>query len=156
MANPQLRMVADRRGFTLIEMLFVVVIVAALATLVLPNYRKSQLKAQAADVMGRISAINVAVKSYEADNQTLAPFTGPVGEAPNFLTPYTAGSNYFAGPADITFQLMRADVESPATLVIAANGEAEAQILLAAAAQYGSPRAVVLGGGSSIIVQMAD
>jgi len=147
---------AARRGFTLTEMLFVVVIVGVLATLILPNYRKSQLKAQAADVLGRVSAINVAVKSYEADNQTLQPFSGPVGEVPPFLASYTGGANYFAGPANITFQLVRADLASPPVLVIAANGESEAQILLAAAAQYGSPRALVLGGGSSIIVAMAD
>jgi prepilin-type N-terminal cleavage/methylation domain-containing protein len=147
---------ASRRGFTLTEMLFVVVIVGVLATLILPNYRRSQLKAQAADVLGRVAAINVAVKSYEADNQTLQPLSGPVGEVPPILVPYTGGANYFAGPANITMQLVRADLTSAPVLVIAANGEAEGQILLAAAAQYGSPRAVVLGGGASIIVTMAD
>jgi prepilin-type N-terminal cleavage/methylation domain-containing protein len=143
------------RGFTLIEMLFVVLLIGTLATLVLPNYRTSQLKAQAADVLGRIEAINVAIKGYEADHQALAPFTGPVGSAPDFLTAYT-GANYFAGPADITFQLTRTDVESPPQLVIAANGDSEQQILLAAGQALGPARAVIVGGGTSLIVTMAD
>jgi len=143
------------RGFTLVEMMFVMLVVATLATLILPNYRQSQLKAQAADVLGRVSAINVALKSYEADGYSIVPFTGPAGQAPAFLTPYVAGT-VFAGPANISLQLTKTSAEGAPVLVITAGGDAEAQILLAAGAAMGPPRAVILGGGAGLLITMAD
>lgn len=142
------------RGFTLLEMTFVLIIVSTLAVIILPNYRKSQLKAQSADVLGRIESINVAIKAYEADHGAPDPFTGPVGAPPDFMAAYT-NPGIFAGPDNITFQLTKPDRESPPVLIINANGTAESQVLLAAGTTLGD-RVAMVGAGQTITIEMTD
>ncbi len=145
---------AGERGFTLLEMTFVIMIVSTLAILILPNYRKSQLKAQSADVLARIEAINVSIKAYEADHGALDPFTGPVGTPPDFMASYM-NPGVFAGPARVTFQLTKPDHESAPVLIINANGSAEAQVLLATANALGD-RVAMVGTGETITIVMSD
>lgn len=145
---------SGERGFTLLEMLFVVMIISTLAVMILPNYRKSQLKAQSAEVLGRIESINVSIKAYEADHGALDPFTGPVGAPPSFLGPYM-NPGIFAGPANITFQLTKPDQGSAPVLIINSNGTAEAQVLLAAGNALGD-RVAMVGTGQTITIVMSD
>ena len=152
------RPVAERRpgerGFTLLEMLFVVMIVSILAVMILPNYRKSQLQAQSADLLGRIESINVSIKAYEADHGAPDPFTGPAGSPPDFMASYM-NPGIFAGPANITFQLSKPDRGSAPVLIINANGTAEQQVLLAAANALGD-RVAMVGVGQTITIVMSD
>lgn len=53
----------NKKGFTLIEILVVVVIIAIVGALALPQYRKAVLKARFADMM---SAVETAAKAQEA------------------------------------------------------------------------------------------
>ncbi len=145
---------AGGSGFTLLEMVFAIMIISTLAVLILPNYRKSQLKAQSAEVLGRIESINVSIKAYEADHGALLPFTGPVGSPPDFMASYM-NTGIFAGPAKISFQLTKPDAESAPVLVINANGSAESQILLAAGAALGD-RVAMVGTGQTITIVMSD
>ena len=57
-----------RTGFTLAELLLVVVIVSILAALAIPNYQVVGTRARAADLLGRIDVVDVAVQSYLGDN----------------------------------------------------------------------------------------
>lgn len=141
------------RGFTLIELVIVVMVIGILAVLIMPRYRQSVMKAQGADVATRVEAINVALKEYEADHDTLPTGIEPVG-VPAWLSPYLA-RNYFSGPSDITWQYSKTAADQHAMLIIAAGLPDDAQILIAAAAALGSI-ASVLGGGSSIIVQLTE
>jgi len=141
-------------GFTLVEIVIVIMVIGILASLVIPKYRQSELKAQGADVLGRIEAINVAIKGYEADHEVVEPFTGPVGQPPDWLTTYLR-ANYFSGPAAITMQLARTDLTSPCMLILVANGSAEQEILISVAAALGD-RAAMVGQGQSVTVTMAD
>ncbi len=141
-----------RRGFTLIEMLIVVLLIGAVAALALPDYRRSRLRAQGADLATRAEAINVAIKSYEADYQAMPAGSGPVGDPPAYLTPYIDAGR-FRGPGGITFQLSKPDAESPPMLIVAASSDSERQILLAAAGTLGN-LAVTIGGGASIAVAL--
>jgi general secretion pathway protein G len=146
--------VRRRGGFTLIELLIVVLVIGVLATLLLPNYRKAVYKAQAADVVARVEAINVSLKNYESDDQVLPAATGPVGSPPDFLAPY-ARASLFAGPGGLTFQLISpGDGSSPTLLIRASSDPGEPQILLAVAGMLG-PLVTVMGGGSSIAVTLS-
>jgi general secretion pathway protein G len=144
----------SRRGFTLIELLIVVLMIGVLATLVIPKYRQAEMKAQGADVSARVEAINVALKLYEADHDSLPTGTGPTGSPPTWLVPYVNG-NQFSGPIGIKYQYARADLLTAATLLITAGTNDEAQILLAAAAGLSS-NGVVLGGGTSLLVTLTQ
>ncbi len=143
-----------QRGFTLLEMLFAIMIIAILAVMILPNYRRSQLKAQSAELLGRIESINVSIKAYEADHGAPDPFTGPVGSPPDFMAPYM-NAGIFAGPAAITLQLTKPDRASAPVLIVTANGTAEQQVLLAAANAMGD-RVTLVGPGQTLTIVMSD
>ena len=134
--------------------MLVVLVIGVLASLVIPSYRKSVLRAQAADVMTRIEAINVAIKNYETEFTNVPTGAGPVGVAPDWLVPYLAGT-YFAGPGDITFQLTKPDAVQAPVLVVHAGGEGEQQTLIAAAAVLGTSAALI-SGGTSLAVTLTN
>lgn len=83
-------------GFTLIEMMLVVVIIGILMAIVVPNYRALRMKAEATSVMGDIDVIDQAVRDYQADNMTW-PADAPAGAIPGGLAPYLPDGFSFTG-----------------------------------------------------------
>jgi len=77
------------RGFTLIEMMIVVVIVGILATLAVVGYRKLVLSSHVSEATNNVQAIRVAQEGYHSETQMYAnispsltsyyPQTAPVG-----------------------------------------------------------------------------
>ncbi|MDL1956628.1 MAG: prepilin-type N-terminal cleavage/methylation domain-containing protein, partial [Candidatus Desulfofervidus auxilii] len=70
------------KGFTLIELMIVVAIIAILAAIAIPQYRKFQYKAKTSEAKANIDAIKTAEESYaaETDNYLLCaarPTTAP-------------------------------------------------------------------------------
>ena len=61
------RAALGRGGVTLIELLTVMVILSILAGIAMPKLRGAIVKAQAADVIGDLNAIKVAVLTYQSD-----------------------------------------------------------------------------------------
>jgi prepilin-type N-terminal cleavage/methylation domain-containing protein len=142
------------RGFTLIELLIVVLMIGVLATLVIPRYRMAEMKAQGADVTTRASAINVCLKEYETEHDSVPSGTGPIGAPPSWLVPYCNG-NPFSGPGSVTFQYARSDLLSPPTLLVVASSPDDIPIILAAAGGLGNI-ANVFGGGTSMLVTLTQ
>ena len=60
-------------GFTLVEILIVVLIIALLALLVLPNLTEVRRKAQRSDCLHNLSLINSAYQQYYLENKTEEP-----------------------------------------------------------------------------------
>lgn len=75
----------DRRGFSLIEMLLVVVIIGVLAQIMVPNLRVVRTKARAVDVMADINVVRTAAQNYNGDTFTWPAETG-TGTVPSELT----------------------------------------------------------------------
>ena len=141
------------RGFTLIELVIVVMMIGILATLLMPRYRQAELKAEGADVATRVEAINVALKEYEADHDSLPVGTEPVG-APSWLITYMT-RDHFQGPSNVTWQYAKTSSTQAATLIITAGTPDDASILLAASAALGNI-ATITGGGSGLLVTMTQ
>jgi len=153
MASPPPRR-APTRGLTLIELIIVVLVIGVLATLLMPKYRQSVLRAQGAEVATRVEQINVALKLYETDHDSIPAGTGPVGSPPPWLTSYLT-HNHFLGPAGITWQFAKTSGSNQATLVLAAGTADEQQILLAADGTLGYI-STTLGGGTGLLVTLAE
>ncbi len=68
------------RGFTLLEVLLVLVIVVFVAALVLPNYGQWLARAQEARCISNLRSLHVGLGSYLNDNQDVWP-QGPPPEA---------------------------------------------------------------------------
>ena len=55
------------KGFTLIEMMIVVAIIALLATIAIPNYVNFQLRAKTSEAKANLGAIRICEEAYKAE-----------------------------------------------------------------------------------------
>jgi type II secretion system protein G len=80
--------VRDReRGFTLIEMMIVVSIIAVLVTILVPNFMRARAQAQTAACEGNLKEIATALELYETDHDSY-PQSGNVDSSNTDLQPY--------------------------------------------------------------------
>ena len=76
-----------REGFTLIELMVVVAIIAILAAIAIPQYRKFQLRAKTAEAKTNIGAIRTCEEGWAAEHDEYieckpTPTTGVPGTSP--------------------------------------------------------------------------
>ncbi len=90
------------KGFTLIELIIVVVIISILAMVAIPRYFVNIKKARKAQVVSNMKAIRDAMMSYNAINNSLPTVSGTIivnVDGDQFLT-LTVPANYtFADPS---------------------------------------------------------
>ena len=77
----------DRRGFTLIELAIVVLIMGILARIALPTYQNLVLKARAVEALADINTVRLAAYEYNADTNQW-PDDVNRGVVPPELQPY--------------------------------------------------------------------
>ena len=63
-------MFRGRKGFTLIEMMIVIAIIALLATIAIPNYINFQKKAKTAEAKTNLGGIRTCEEAYRAEKDT--------------------------------------------------------------------------------------
>jgi len=88
------------KGFTLIEVMIVVAIVAVLAAIALPSYQEYVLRGKISEATSGLSELRLRAEKYFADNRT---YLNPGGTAAGFSTTIQ-GARYF------TFSCPIADV----------------------------------------------
>jgi type II secretion system protein G len=76
-----------QRGFTLIEMMIVVSIIAILVTILVPNFMRARAQAQTAACEGNLKEIATALELYETDHDSY-PQSGTVDSSNTDLQPY--------------------------------------------------------------------
>jgi type IV pilus assembly protein PilE len=77
------------RGFTLIEVMIVVAIVAILSAIALPAYRDYVLRGQLTDARNQLSSLGARMEQFYQDNRNYGPAGGACGITPQ-------NTNYFA------------------------------------------------------------
>lgn len=76
-----------RRGFTLVELVVVVAVIAFLAAIAAPNLQRAIVKARAAEAVSDLQVVRVAVLNYHADLHTY-PKDANRGKVPTGLVTY--------------------------------------------------------------------
>jgi len=132
-----------RQGFTLIELMIVVAIIAFLAMVSVPTFSRFLSKAKRAEVYMNLSAIYTAEKAYWAEHGTYSDVLfgpGGIGWKPEgqFYYTYgfghgTEGKNYFVGKLGTSSSnLSAAQADKNSFIVVAAgdlNGNGKPDII---------------------------
>ena len=94
-----LKLNASRRGFTLVEIMIVISIIALLATIAMPNYLRSRKRAQATQILEDLRLIDSGVDLYALEYSKVGGHAVGWLDVQNYLK---AGSRLYAsGGVDI-------------------------------------------------------
>lgn len=97
---------ARRRGFTLVELLFVFSMLGILASIAVPTYGRSVLRADAAELSSRLNATELAVREAQAMDGTLPAVGADAGVVPASLRRFLE-DGVFAAPHGITMRYVQ-------------------------------------------------
>lgn len=87
------------KGFTLIELMIVVAIVAILTTIAYPNYRDYVIRGQLVDATQALAALRANMERYFQDNRSYAAVPGFPNPCAPPQAPYAAGKFTISCPA---------------------------------------------------------
>jgi prepilin-type N-terminal cleavage/methylation domain-containing protein len=87
-----------RGGFTLVEIMIVVAIIALLAAIAVPGFLRARKRSQASRVINDLRLIDSAVDQYAIETNRASGFTVNTADWTNYLK---AGTNLYATGKDI-------------------------------------------------------
>lgn len=110
-----MKRISCARGFTLVELMVVVTLIAILAAIAVPAYQDFVRKARRADAKRDLTALQLAQERWRANNvQYTTTLVGPGGLNWTLTTPVTSREGYY------TLDIVDADV-GPNTYTITAT-----------------------------------
>jgi prepilin-type N-terminal cleavage/methylation domain-containing protein len=84
------RTTISRRGFTLVEIMIVVAIIALLAAIAVPGFLRARKRSQASKILNDLRMIDAAVDQYAIETNRLTGFPVPVADWTNYVKKDTA------------------------------------------------------------------
>ncbi|MBI4436302.1 MAG: prepilin-type N-terminal cleavage/methylation domain-containing protein [Candidatus Omnitrophica bacterium] len=110
-------------GFTLLELLIVIIILGILAALALPQYLKTVERGRGAEAIVNLGTIRTGELNYYAENRVYTPDLDLLDiDNPNFLPPPPDGTRLFdytlSVPAPDTFTAMAQRIRPDGTIEI--------------------------------------
>ena len=78
------------KGFTLVELLVVVAIIAVLASLLLPSLGRARELARQSTCMANLKSTSSAIETYKADNKSRTPRLEKYGDPAQTMTGTTS------------------------------------------------------------------
>jgi len=101
-----MRRIRDTKGFTLIELMIVVVIIGILAALAIPRFSKASDRAKEKEADGLIKQVYTLQQAYKAQNGAYATTEAQLNtvgfEVPGTLQNYTLNTSYGTTPYCLT------------------------------------------------------
>ncbi len=99
------KMLKNKKGFTLIELMIVVAIIGILAAIAIPNFLNYQCKAKQAEAKSTLGSLRTAQEAYYAEYSTYADNTAKLGfsvrgDAKYTITIDSGDQNGFAATAE--------------------------------------------------------
>ena len=143
-----------RRGFTIIELLTVVLILAILAGISLVKYHDLRNTARAAEVAGDFRAVTVAAYNYYGEYDTWPPDGGP-GAPPAALTPYLPGGFSFAKP-EYTLDFDNLGLGGGAYVIGVTVTTADADLMAKLIRNLGTKQPYFVAGGALTYIISSD
>ncbi len=105
-------------GFTLVELLIVVIIIAILAAIVVPQFSTATVDAQEATLDANLAAMRSAIELYRAQHNGAYPGANLSSGGPTCATGGTLGGGTAGSAAAFTDQLLTYSAASGATCTI--------------------------------------
>ena len=93
-----------RGGFTLVEIMIVVAIIALLAAIAVPGFLRARKRSQASRIINDLRLIDSAVDQYAIENNKASGFSVPATEWTKYLK---AGTNLYLTGKDILGNSLR-------------------------------------------------
>lgn len=111
------------KGFTLVELLVVLVIIGILVALILPNALRAISQANVKECASNVRAINTAIQMFYTANRPLWPVTGAI---PANLLPFFQGGVAPVCPFGGVAYVLRLDASDPNGVAIDCTPHAHA------------------------------
>ena len=93
------KQIRSSRGFTLVEIMIVVAIIALLAAIAVPNFLRARKRSQATHIMNDLRMLDNAIDQYAIDTAKLAGFNPAFADLQNYLKTdtnlYSTGNDIF-------------------------------------------------------------